>query len=109
MRLGSPLKNHTWLTGVASVTISNRDSMVVATSGRSMIVSMSNEPCYMMVMIDGTIMKPDPYHLAFDLRQLPPPSEIHGIEVFAGPGSIPLQYAGEGAGKWCGMLAFWTK
>jgi hypothetical protein len=101
----------TWqmLTGVASVTVTDRDSMVVATSARSMSAGVTNAPCYLVVMVDGTIMNHDPQHLAFDLRQLPPPSEIHGIEIFAGPGTIPLEYAGEGGGKWCGMLAFWTK
>jgi len=101
----------TWqmLTGVASVTVTDRDSMVVATSARSMVTSMTNQPCYLIVMVDGTIMNHDPQHLAFDLRQLPPPGEIHGIEIFAGPGAIPLEYAGEGGGKWCGMIAIWTR
>jgi hypothetical protein len=40
---------------------------------------------------------------------LPKPEEIHGIEVFAGPASIPLQYSGIGKDKWCGLIAIWTR
>ena len=33
----------------------------------------------------------------------------HGIEVFGGPSTIPLQYGGTGNNKWCGLIAIWTK
>ena len=45
----------------------------------------------------------------FDLRMLPPPEEVYGLEVFAGPSSIPPQYGGVGVGKWCGLIAVWTR
>jgi iron complex outermembrane receptor protein len=66
-------------------------------------------PCFMSVMIDGVTMIPTPPDLAFDLRRLPAPDEIHGIEIFAGPGSIPPQYNGAGNDKRCGLVAIWTK
>ena len=63
----------------------------------------------MTVMVDGLVMNSGPGQLTFDLRLLPKPEEIHGIEVFAGPASIPLQYGGSGSNKWCGLIAIWTR
>jgi hypothetical protein len=60
-------------------------------------------------MVDGLIKNPTPGHGGFDLRDLPRPEDIHGIEVFAGSASIPLQYTGTGTNQWCGLIAFWTR
>ena len=46
---------------------------------------------------------------AFDLRLLPKPNEVHGIEVFDGPARIPLQYSGARDDTWCGMIMIWTR
>jgi hypothetical protein len=75
--------------------------------------------CFMMVMVDGVLMGGDRDGL-FDLRSLPAPDEIHGIEVFAGAASIPVRYGGESgtpavkpgvpqASKSCGLIAVWTR
>jgi hypothetical protein len=64
--------------------------------------------CYLKVMVDGMTMNSGSDE-AFDLRLLPKPDEIHGVEVFAGAASIPLQYGGTGADKWCGLIAVWTR
>jgi hypothetical protein len=66
----------------------------------------SDTPCYLRVLIDG-VMLPDPMP---DLNTvLPRPKDIHGIEVWAGPASIPAKYAGAGSEKWCGVVAVWTR
>jgi hypothetical protein len=70
---------------------------------------MSQSKCYMQVMVDGMLMRPLPGDTGLDLRMLPKPNEIHGMEVFAGPASIPVQYGGTGSNKWCGLIAIWTK
>jgi hypothetical protein len=63
-------------------------------------------PCYLRVLIDGVMLQ-DPMP---DLNVvLPRPQDIHGIEVWAGPSSIPPKYGGTGSGKWCGMIAVWTR
>ena len=67
------------------------------------------QPCYLLVMVDGLVKNGVPGRPAFDLNQLPRPDEIHGVEVFAGAAMIPLQYSGMGDGKWCGMIAVWTR
>jgi len=40
---------------------------------------------------------------------LPKPDEIFGVEVFAGPSSIPIQGLKSGDGAWCGAIAVWTR
>jgi outer membrane cobalamin receptor len=83
--------------------------MVVATSKRAMISRFDNEPCFLLVMVDGVMLNKSATQPGFDLRQLPRPSEIHGIEVFNGPAAIPLRYGGAGGGTWCGLIAIWTR
>jgi len=94
------------LTNVPSVKIAEQGGQVIA---RSMRVEnarlLSDLPCYMKVMVDGVLW---PESMP-NLNQLPPPDQIHGIEVFAGPASIPPQYGGTGTGKWCGLIAVWTR
>ena len=67
-----------------------------------------NQPCFMKVMIDGVLVAPDDGSGRNNLNYLPPPSSIHGIEVFAGPGTIPPQYSGTGGQTYCGLIAIWT-
>jgi hypothetical protein len=64
-------------------------------------------------MLDGVVL-PDAMP---DLSTvLPSPSEVHGIEVFAGLATIPPQYNGivadvQGGARSpaCGLIAIWTK
>lgn len=105
----------TWqvLTNVPSIKVTERfengNFVVVASSDRGMISDFGNVPCFLRVMVDGVMMPADDAAGRPNLSFLPPPSSIHGIEVFAGGASIPLQYTGAGAGKWCGLIAIWTK
>jgi hypothetical protein len=70
-------------------------------------------PCWYRVMPDGVTL-PD---ATPDLSTvLPSPSDVHGIEVFAGLATIPPQYNsmvadGQGGSKSpaCGLIAIWTK
>lgn len=78
-------------------------TILVAMSTRAFLQDFFNGPCVMRVVVDG-LLQPSP-----DLRQLPPPDEIHGVEVFAGAASVPVQYAGIGEGKMCGLIAVWTR
>lgn len=97
------------LTNVPSVRIVDIDTMVIARSTRTTIANYQSDYCYPLVMVDGVLLNRDTFHKAFDLRFLPRPDEIHGIEVFAGAASLPVQYGGMGDGKWCGVIAIWTR
>jgi len=106
----NPVDAWQMLTAVPSIRIVD-SAGVTAESARSDNVNpnLTLSKCYLTVMVDGMIMNPNPQQSAFDLRLLPKPNEIHGIEVFAGPSSIPLQYSGVGKDKWCGLIAIWTR
>jgi carboxypeptidase family protein/TonB-dependent receptor-like protein len=100
-----------------------------AVSNRAMKIdggSLQAVPCFMTVMIDGVPMGGDSggggaksltrqsgdassQGGQFDMGSLPPPDQIHGIEVFAGPASIPPQYNGAANDKMCGLIAIWTR
>ncbi len=106
----NPVDTWQMLTGLASISVTVRDARVVATTRRAMVSAFnSSQPCFVQFMVDGI-----PLHKADDqggvnMQDLPQPDEIDGIEVFAGPSTIPLQYGGTGDGKWCGLIAIWTR
>ena len=101
----------TWhmLANIPSIRIVENDTIVLAASPRSMLVSLKNDVCYIPVAVDGIVRNPSPANPGIDLRDLPRPDEIHGIEVFAGPASVPLQLASQVKGNWCGLIAIWTR
>jgi hypothetical protein len=113
----NPVSTWEMLTGAASVNVIPYGTGVFAMSTRGSrpvqrpgITELSTAPCWYRVMIDGLAL-PDSMP---DLSKLPPPSEIHGIEVFAGPSTIPPQYnsaiGGSGLGNgYCGLIAIWRK
>lgn len=107
-----------------------------AVSTRAMKIdgaTLTATPCFMSVMIDGVLMGGDPapdmvrsVNMSalkgsgsstpappsggtFDMMNLPPPDQIHGIEVFGGPATIPPQYNGAANNKMCGLIAIWTR
>jgi hypothetical protein len=101
---------HTWqmLTALPSVRIVDHDTLVFAQSSRSTLTS-PEDACYMQIAVDGVVLSNVPGKKTYDLRQLPPPDQIHGIEVFAGPATIPVPLGGAGDRKWCGLIAVWTR
>ncbi len=72
-----------------------RFGAVFPASSRGMQVDRNKRgaaPCYMSVMVDGVTAQVGPGDPAYDLKNLPPPNEIYGMEVFAGPAAVPLEY-----------------
>ena len=59
--------------------------------------------CMFQMFLDGVAV-PTP-----NLDDLPTPKEYAGIEVYAGPSEIPLQYKTTGGGGFCGVILIWTK
>jgi hypothetical protein len=60
-------------------------------------------PCIMRVGVDGQIMD-----WAFAADNVAP-SDIYGIEVYSGPGSIPREYAALVTDGYCGLVMIWTR
>jgi hypothetical protein len=105
----NPVDAWQMLTAVSSIRVVDSLSVTVeSTRSNNANPDGSLSKCYLKVMVDGMVMNAFSGQ-AFDLRLLPKPEEIHGIEVFAGPASIPLQYSGSGGNKWCGLIAVWTR
>ncbi|HZI43115.1 MAG TPA: Plug domain-containing protein, partial [Gemmatimonadaceae bacterium] len=106
----NPAETWQMLTNVPAIRIVDIDTMVVARSARTTtIANYKNDYCYMLVTVDGVLLNKDSAHSAFDLRFLPRPEDVEAIEVFAGAASIPVKYGGAGDGKWCGLIAIWTR
>ncbi|MEQ1692211.1 MAG: carboxypeptidase-like regulatory domain-containing protein [Gemmatimonas sp.] len=95
----APVSTWQLLTRMPSLLLVDSLGAVYARSSR-----MSTILCWPRVAIDGLIQPERP-----NLALLPPPNEIFGIEVFAGPARLPLSFGGEGAERFCGLIAIWTK
>jgi len=59
--------------------------------------------CPMRIVIDG-VMRPPLTNIDEMI-----PSDVHGIEVYYGPASLPMQLATFRTDKWCGLVAIWTR
>lgn len=59
--------------------------------------------CPMRISIDG-MMRPPGSSLDETV-----PADVYGIEVYYGPGRLPLQLATFRTDKWCGLVAIWTR
>lgn len=75
--------------------------------GRSTRMPMHPSPgkspdCPIMAIVDGVAKQ-------MDYGQLPPPRDIAGVEFFAGPSEIPLQYKSTTDNMWCGLILIWTR
>lgn len=60
-------------------------------------------PCPLQVVVDGMVKEP-----GFGVNTLPP-NEIHGIEIYPGPSTIPAQYGGLRRDAYCGLIMIWTR
>lgn len=111
IRKRNPIDIYELLRGIPSIEVSDTGAVSVkSTRSKRVLPDGTTRPCFLAVMVDGLLMTAGANGEPFDLRQLPRPDEIHGVEVFAGPSSIPPQYGGLGGnGQWCGMIAVWTR
>jgi len=83
------------LRGIPSIHISGSSVFhQVAESTRS-------SKCPIQVVIDDVVLPP-----LTDLANLVPPSEVMGIEVYAGPATMPMRFKSTNT---CGAIVIWTK
>lgn len=59
--------------------------------------------CVLRIAVDGV-----PKEWGFDLRQIDP-REVYGMEIYAGPATIPAQYQSMGRDGFCGLILVWTR
>jgi hypothetical protein len=60
-------------------------------------------PCVFQVVVDDLLM---PWGFDLDLLNR---DDVHGIEVYPGPATIPMEYRSSSRDSMCGMIAIWTK
>lgn len=60
-------------------------------------------PCVFQVVVDDVEM---PWGFDMDLINR---DEIHGIEIYPGPATIPVEYRSTRPDAMCGMIAIWSK
>jgi hypothetical protein len=103
----NPVSLWQMLTRVPSVLVVDSLGFVYARSMRN-----RNEECWFRVAINGIVQS----DARPDLRTLPAPGEVHGIEVFAGAATIPATMASQGGNELgprartgCGLISIWTR
>ncbi len=65
--------------------------------------SLRPAPCVMRVMVDGMLQ---PGGQSIDAI---PPLEIAGVEVYAGPATMPRELVTSAEGSYCGLVVIWTR
>jgi hypothetical protein len=60
-------------------------------------------PCPLQVALDGQLKE-----WGYAVNSIAP-EEIHGIEVYPGPATIPAEYASMGRDAYCGLIMIWTR
>jgi len=60
-------------------------------------------PCVMRVAVDGMLRE-----WGFSLDWIDP-KEIHGVEVYPGPSTMPVEFSGLRKDAYCGLVMIWTR
>jgi hypothetical protein len=59
--------------------------------------------CVMRIAVNGFLKELD-----FAMNSIAP-SDIYGIEIYAGPADIPPKFSGADADSYCGLIVIWTQ
>ena len=60
-------------------------------------------PCIMPVAVDGQLKEK-----SFAIDEIPV-TDVHGIEVYPGSGSLPAEFGSMKPDGWCGLVMIWTR
>jgi hypothetical protein len=92
--------------GILLVASSRGSKPVFAALGPKKASAKSDDdlaPCVMRVVVDGNMME-----WGYSLDNIDP-KEIHGIEVYPGPATIPSQFGGLRKDAMCGLVMIWSR
>ena len=101
-----PIETADLLRRAVGVEVVKKDLKTRILSKRGMVWNyrtMGAELCAMPIGVDGRVMEQ-----GFDINTIPP-VDIHGIEVYFGPASIPPEYLGTLPNNFCGLVMVWTR
>jgi len=96
------------LVAINGIQLMTRGSGKVAIASRGMAPQAyeggkTAAPCILRVIIDGMAM---PAGISVDNIS---PNEVAGMEIYAGPSSMPVELAHYQEDSWCGAIIIWTK
>ncbi|MBC7896017.1 MAG: hypothetical protein H7066_11440, partial [Cytophagaceae bacterium] len=102
--------------GVQGVKLIDSSGVTLPVSSRGPVMRLYQDPrgratdrgtelanCVLRIFVDGS-----PKEWGFDLSLLEA-KDIYGVEVYAGPGTIPAQYRSMGRDGFCGVILIWTR
>jgi Carboxypeptidase regulatory-like domain/TonB-dependent Receptor Plug Domain len=105
----SPTETTDLLRRVMGIQIADSNGVAVVISARGGKVVLNGRqrvtvPCLLRLGVDGFMKDP-----GFTINSIPP-AEIHGIEIYEGPASIPLQFnESRRTDAYCGLIMIWTR
>jgi hypothetical protein len=93
---------------VTSITIADSLGVLMAVSRRTPKFVMTGQKadlanCPLQVAVDGQLKE-----WGYAVNAIPV-GEIHGIEIYPGPATIPAEYAGMRRDAACGLILIWTR
>jgi TonB-dependent Receptor Plug Domain len=102
MARGNAQQVSDWMRGIPGVSVDNLGHL------RLRGVSSMTGVCSYRVFLDGLLVVTKPYGEDAEwVRELVRPDDVEGIEVYARPSEVPIQYSGaQGA---CGVILIWTR
>jgi hypothetical protein len=108
--------------GVQGLTLVDSAGILLPVSSRGAVVRLNQGPtpgssgrgrsragatelvsCVFRIAVDGI-----PRECGYDLRELDP-KELYGIEVYAGPSTVPAQYQTMARDGYCDLILIWTR
>ena len=103
----NPVRTSEMLMNIPGIKMADSNGVMfpISTRGRKPALRSARvlQPCVLRIGMDGKVF-PD----NFEIDQVVP-NDIHGIEVFAGPATIPLEYGLTRTDSWCGLIMIWTR
>ena len=76
---------------------------VAVLPGQDASASAGLAPCIMPIAVDGHLKEK-----AFAIDEIPV-TDVHGIEVYPGAGSLPAEFGSMKPDGWCGLVVIWTR
>lgn len=100
----NPVKLSQLLRGMPGIQLTEINGVRVAVAARGAVPKQGNlVNCPLRMSVDGQLRPP-----LSDIDEVMP-LDVHGIEVYYGPGRLPMQLANFRTDNWCGLIAIWTR
>ncbi len=100
----NPVKLSQLLRGMPGVQVTEQGGARIAVSSRGSVPGKNTiTACPLRMAVDGMLRPPQS-----DLDEILP-IDVHGVEVYYGPGRLPQQLANFRTDNWCGLVAIWTR